>query len=632
MIVRSEAIRLEQGEGPMSITMGQTLPAGFPSPLEVTLPPECEGWEQLYPIHSVFAEDRRAFEDSRFWFQDAVHYAEPYYPFDTVCLDATIAGFSQASARLFAVPTSLGLETRILGGYVYLSPNSITDELAIAERGELFAARGGYYYEHWARLDGHWRDKVQTEIRELEALSVPELLEVEPESLVTEGCGVGAAHALLRAYDRLLESFDRLGHYHFELVNLGYGAYLALYECCRREFPDISDQTIAKFVSGIDVVALQPDDELRRLAVLAVELGVASEVRAARDDAELRADLATTPAGGRWLASYDQTKHPWFFFSYGNGLYHHHRSWIDDPTLPIAMIGSYTARLEAGEDILRPREAVLAERDRVTADHRELLGHASREAFDRQLALARAVFPHIEDHNFYIDHWAHTVLWNKVREFGALLANHRFLADPEDVFFLRHEEVRAALEELRLQWSSGGAGVPRGPAHWPRIVERRKTIYEALRGWTPPPALGKTPDAVTEPVTIMHWGITTERVQEWLRSASGVVGDCLTGIAGSPGIVEGAARVVLNVDQLTEIRDGEILVAPFTSTSWTPAFVKIAATVTDAGGVMCHAAIIAREYALPAVLGTGAATKQIATGDVIRVNGNEGTVTVLRRR
>jgi pyruvate,water dikinase len=295
------------------------------------------------------------------------------------------------------------------------------------------------------------------------------------------------------------------------------------------------------------------------------------------------------------------------------------------------MIGSYTARLEAGEDILRPRDTVLAERDRITADHRELLGHASREAFDAQLMLARAVFPHIEDHNFYIDHWAHTVLWNKVREFGGLLANHRFLADPEDVFFLRHEEVRSALEELRLQWSSGGAGVPRGPAYWPRIVERRKTIYEALRGWTPPPAPGKTPDAVTEPVTIMHWGITTERVQEWLLSAGRAPGNCLTGIAGSPGIVEGAARMIRDVDQLIEIQDGEILVAPFTSTSWTPAFVKVAGIVTDAGGVMCHAAIIAREYALPAVLGTGTATKQIATGDLIRVDGNEGTVTVLRR-
>jgi len=278
----------------MSITRGQALRTGFPSPLDVTLPPECEGWEEMYPIHSVFAEDRRVFEESRFWFQDAVHYAEPYFPFDMVCNDSIANGFSQASARLFAVPTSLGLEYRILGGYIYLSPNSITDEVTIAQRVELFASRGGYYYEHWAQLDLHWREKVRAEIGELEALVVPDLPEVEPESLVSEGRGVGAAHALLLAYDRLLEGFDRLGHYHFELVNLGYGAYLAFYELCRQEFPDISDQTIAKFVSGIDVVALRPDDELRRLAVLAVELGVAPQVRTARGEADLAAALLET--------------------------------------------------------------------------------------------------------------------------------------------------------------------------------------------------------------------------------------------------------------------------------------------------------------------------------------------------
>jgi len=616
----------------MSITTGRSLPTRFPSPLEVILPPECEGWEELYPIHSVFAEDRRAFEEGRFWFQDAVHYAEPYYPFDMVSLDCITTGFSQASARLFAVPTSLGLDIRVLGGYVYLSPNSITDEVTIAARGERFVTRGGYYYEHWGQMDLHWRDKVQAEIRKLEALAVQDLPGLEPESVVTEGRGVGAAHKLLCAYDRLLEGFDRLGHYHFELVNLGYGAYLALYELCRQEFPDIADQTIAKLVSGIDVVALRPDDELRRLAALAVELGVASAVRTAHDEAGLTAELTGTEAGGRWLAAYEDTKHPWFFFSYGNGLYHHHRSWIDDPTLPIAMIGSYTAGLEAGEDIYRPRETVLAERDRVTGEYRELLEPDSREAFDRQLALARAVFLHIEDHNFYIDHWGHTVLWNKVREFGRLLADHRFLGGPEDVFFLRHEEVRAALEELRLHWSAGGVGVPRGPNYWPPIVQRRKTIFDALRRWAPPPALGQTPEAVTEPVTIMHWGITTERVQGWLRAAGPARGERLAGIAGSPGIAEGVARVILDVAQLADIHDGEILVAPFTSTSWTPAFVRVAAAVTDAGGVMCHAAIIAREYALPAVLGTGVATKEIATGDLIRVDGNEGVVTVLRRR
>jgi pyruvate,water dikinase len=604
----------------------------FESPLEVTVPPECEGWEELYPPHTLFADDRREFEESRFWFHDSVHYAEPYYPFDTACLDYMLTGFSQASARLFAVPTSLGLELRILGGYVYLSPNSITDEATIAQRAELFTARGGHYYEHWNELDAHWREKVQAEIRELDALAVPALPDVEEEAIVIEGRGLGSAHALLVAYDRLLEGFDRVGHYHFELVNLGYGAYLALYDLCRQSFPDISDQAIAKMVSGIDVVALRPDDELRRLAELAVELGLADVIKSARSEEALVSALTGTPGAGRWLAEYREAKDPWFCFSYGNGLYHHHRSWIDDPSLPIAMIGSYAARLVAGQDIRRPQHAVLAERDRITDAYRALLPKESRRAFDAQLKLARTVFPHIEDHNFYIDHWSHTVLWNKVREFGTLLADHAFLADPEDVFFLRHGEVRSALEELRLQWSSGGAGVPRGPSLWPPTVERRKRIFEALRRWAPPPALGEAPEAVTEPVTIMHWGITTERVQQWLRTSDDTATDVIRGISGSPGVVEGRARVIMDVEQLADLQAGEILVASFTSTSWTPVFGRIAAAVTDAGGVMCHAAIVAREYGLPAVLGTGSATKRIATGDRIRVDAANGVVTIIERR
>ena len=129
----------------------------------------------------------------------------------------------------------------------------------------------------------------------------------------------------------------------------------------------------------------------------------------------------------------------------------------------------------------------------------------------------------------------------------------------------------------------------------------------------------------------MHWGITTERVQDWLDSAATTEGERLDGIAGSPGLVEGTARVILDVEQLADVKDGEILVAPFTQASWTPVFARIAAAVTDAGGVMCHAAIVAREYNLPAVLGTGSATKRIATGDLIRVDADNGTVTILNR-
>jgi phosphohistidine swiveling domain-containing protein len=602
---------------------------GFPSPFDVEAPHGCEGWEELYPPYMLFAAERRSFDEERFWFQDAVHYPEPHYPFDAAILELTVVGLNQANARLFVLPSSLGTECRLLNGYVYLSPNSVTDEAAVTRRSELFEARARFYYDGWEDLDARWCEKVEREIRQLEALQVADLPDVEDLTLVTRGQGWGSAHALVAAYDQLLESVDRIAHYHFELVNLGYGAYLTFYEVCRRVFPDISDQTIARMVAGIDVVALRPDDELRRLAALAVKQGVAEAVISAWDEEELHALLEGSEAGDRWLTAFEKAKSPWFNFSYGNGLYHHHRSWIDDTRLPISMIGSYAERFLAGDDVARPREAVIAQRDRITAEHRALLTGSELSVFDDHLALARTVFPHIENHNFYLDHWYHTVFWNKVRDFGALLARHRFLGDAEDVFYLRPDEVRSALHELRLVWSSG-ASPALGAMHWPRTVEKRRAIYEALREWTPPPALGRAPEQITEPLTIMHWGFTTERVEEWL-AAAGAAADTLHGIAGSPGVVEGRARVVHGVDQLGELEDGEILVAPFTSTSWTPVFGRIAAAVTDAGGVMCHAAIVAREYGLPAVLGTGSATQQIATGDLIRVDADRGVVEILRR-
>ena len=100
-------------------------------------------------------------------------------------------------------------------------------------------------------------------------------------------------------------------------------------------------------------------------------------------------------------------------------------------------------------------------------------------------------------------------------------------------------------------------------------------------------------------------------------------------MAASPGVAEGPARVIASPAQIDEVRDGEILVAPLTAPSWAPIFGKIRATVTDIGGIMSHAAIVCREYGLPAVTGTASATKRIRTGQRIRVDGNTGTVTIL---
>ncbi len=583
----------------------------------------------MYPRHALFDDGRRVFDEDRFWFQDGMHWPEPIHPFDAVVVEAMFVGLNQMSARLFAIPPSLGAEYRLLGGYVYSSPNVVADAAALARRAELFEQRGGYYYRHWDDLHARWVDKVQDAIAELRDLEVPELRHVEDESIVTTGRGYGSTHALLVAYARLLESVDRVIQYHFELLNLGYAAYVPFYALCREAFPDIADQAVASLVSGVDLLPLRPDEELKRLATLAIELGVADEVKAVACEHQLRIALQESTAGVQWLSRWDAAKEPWFYFSYGNGLVSHHRSWIDDTTLPLATIAAYIARLEAGEAISRPRDAVVAERNRVTAEYRALMPEPLRVTFDEQLALARTVFSHVENHSFYVDHWYLTVFWNKVREFGALLASRRFLAEADDVFYLRYDEVREALHELRFAWSSGDAGAPLGPGYWPGVVERRKSMYEAQCHWVPPVAVGGTPEATTDPVTIMLFGVTPERVEGWLAPAGGPRGARLTGIAASPGVAEGRARLIADPKQLAQIEDGEILVAASTSPSWTPFFSRVSAVVVDIGGIMCHAAILAREYGLPTVVGTGSATKRIHTGDRIRVDGHTGVVTAL---
>jgi pyruvate,water dikinase len=599
---------------------------GFLSPFEVPAPQGCEGWESMYPYYSLFSEERRESEEVRGWFRDGMHFPEPMFPFDFVTADSPYLSLGQANSRIFLVPPALGIDHRVLYGWVYMSANPVTDEEEIGRRAQEFQKRAGHYFQNWGELYGRWQEKVEKEIRGIESLEVPDLPEVEDEAVVTEGRGVGSSHTLLLAYDRLLESVDRIWQYHFEFLNLGYAAYLVFYQLCKEAFPDISDQIIAGMVSGVDVILFRPDEELKRLARKAVETGLADAVQSADDEDSLRKALSASAEGEAWLADWEETKQPWFNYSNGNGFYHHHRSWIDDPAIPIAGVRDYVEKVEAGEEISRPLDKVVAERDRVTSEYRELLpDDEARQAFDEALGLSRVVFPYVESHNFYVEHWYHTLFWNKVREFGELLARNDFLDGPEDVFYLQRHEVSDALVDLRLAWAAGSVG--RGPGYWPPIVAERKRIMKAMRAWSPPPALGAVPEAITEPLTIMLWGITTERVNEWAGEGDGN-GD-LTGFAGSPGVVEGTARVILDVRDIGKLEEGEILVAPVTSPSWTPVFGKVAAAVSDIGGIMSHAAIVAREYGMPAVVGTGSATARIKTGDRVRVDGDSGVVTVL---
>ena len=110
-------------------------------------------------------------------------------------------------------------------------------------------------------------------------------------------------------------------------------------------------------------------------------------------------------------------------------------------------------------------------------------------------------------------------------------------------------------------------------------------------------------------------------------SAEEQTGDIIKGVGASPGQVTAPARVLLGPEDFHEMRPGDILVAEITTPAWTPLFAMAAGVVTDIGGPLSHGSIVAREYGIPAVLGTGVATQRVRSGQVVTVDGSAGIVT-----
>jgi pyruvate,water dikinase len=597
---------------------------GFRSPYEIETPEGAEGWEEMYPYYVLFEPSRRAEEEKRFWFYNGMHFPEPMPAFDMITAESCYLSIGLYQGRVFSIPTVLGIEHRVVNGYVYITSNEVTDPETIQRRLETFLPRIGFYYENWDTLVDRWQAEVDARIEELSALEIPRLPELEDEQELIHDHKLGSNYRLMAAYDRCLHLYNELNQLHFELLLLAYGAYLTFFQFCQAAFPDMGLQVMSQMIAGYETTMMRPDDELKGLAAKALELGVDGAFAGGRTPEEVLADLRGSDAGRAWIEDLESRKHPWFFMSTGDGFYHHHRAWADDPRLPFAAIGGYVAQLRDGTELARPKAQLLAERERIAAECRELLpGDDERRQFDEMLGLCRHVFPHAESHKFFIEHWGTSLFFNKLREVGAVLAEHGFFEDPEDVFHLNIHEVHAALSDLGLAWAGGAPA--RGTFYWPPRVARRKEILARLAEWTPPPALGAVPDVINDPTVQLLWGVTADRLRAW--AGGGEAG--VHGYAASPGVVEGVARVVRDVNEIGSVQQGEVLVCSVTAPSWAPVFPKISAAVSDIGGMMSHAAIIAREYGLPAVVGTGHATKQIKTGDRVRVDGDNGTVTIL---
>jgi pyruvate,water dikinase len=598
----------------------------FPSPYSVKTPKGAEGWQDLYPYYLVFQDNLRKQEEAKFWFCDSQHWPNVFKPFEVIGVEFASRCLGAYNTRHYIIPPANGIDFRIHMGYNYFSPVGVAPEL-IGDRVPHFMERAGHYFGNWGELLENWRKDVLKNIEEIDSINFTKLPDMVPLEDIKSGKGMDPSVQLFDDYDRLISLCYKNWERHFEFLNLGYVAYLDLFMFCKEAFPGIPDLAIAKMVMGVDSVLFRPDDELKTLADLAVKLGL-TDLFTGDDAAKVLAAVEGHSNGAEWLKAFEKAQDPWFNYTVGNGFYGTDVYWRDNLDLPVGYISDYVARAAKGERLHRPKDELIAERDEITEGYASALDGEAKETFMGKLGLARVVYPYVEDHNFYIEHWTMGVFWRKVRQLGQLLADEGFWGKAEDILYLSRDEVRPVLFDYANAWGVGTA--PVGPTYWPAEIARRTKIIDALATQRPAPAFNEPPAEINEPFTVMLWGITTEQVQQWLGADSGLKNG-LKGMAASGGVVEGKARVIMSPDQLGELVQGEILVAPVTAPSWGPVFGKISATVTDIGGMMSHAAIVCREYGLPAVTGTGKASTMIKTGMTLRVDGTNGTVEILSK-
>ena len=364
-----------------------------------------------------------------------------------------------------------------------------------------------------------------------------------------------------------------------------------------------------QLLGGFDNKTLETDRALWDLSRRATAAEVRQVLREKTSD-QVVAALEGSAAGrafvdelNAYLAEYGQRGVTWSLWQ---------PSWIEDPAPVIKNLQDYIGEAEGDP---RQRQAVqVAEREAgLERARQQLAGYPEpvRGQFEFLLQAAQMGVVLSEDHGFWIDFQSTCRVRQVLVEVGRRLAEEGVIATAGDVFHLGTDEVRSAATAL-----------PEGDLQ--ALVAKRKDELEGHRALEPPMQLGTDygppPDSPLASAFGKFFGAPVEPAQE-----EGII----NGHAGSPGKMQGPAKIVRSLAEAEKLEKGDILVTTTTSPPWTPLFATAGAIVTDTGGVLSHCAVVAREYRIPAVVGTGGATQAFSDGELLEVDGDSGTVRVV---
>jgi pyruvate,water dikinase len=592
--------------------------------------PDRFGPGQYLPAPAEFpVEWERPAQTRQLWVLDRQHFGHPVLPLAaSIWCGPSAVGTNRAMAR-YQLPVRL--EMLWLNGYLYncyrpiaLPPPPVLKAMRALERAapplfEIIRRRAG------AGLAARYMAHLNPAIGNLAARWANEWLPAIQQHLAFwHGFDrIGASDAALRAHlAESLARIEQLWELHFLIVLPAFVAMSQLEDLNRELFggsPAGDVFTVQRLVQGVDTSFLQADRALWRLGRQARAMPAVRQALETVPPCELWQALERSTEGQivvaelrAWLDRYGQRG------SSSDGL--GDISWVEDPTPVLQHLIGFLRQPERDLDTeLRAQTVERAQAVDQAIQRLNAQPAGARTRYLRLLQAAQAASFLSTEHNFWIDQQAMFCMRRVFLELGRRCVVRGQLAAAEDLFFLTLEEA----QDL-------AAGVPKPDLQ--ALLARRKTDHARAWALRPPAFLGTVPLLSPPPEDPLMRAMQRVLGAETLAPTGGApLGGpaLLRGQGASAGMARGRARVARGGQADVPLQPGEVLVAEATMPAWTPLFAIAAAVVTDVGGILCHAAVTAREYGIPAVVGVRNSTAVIRDQQLIEVDGAAGTVRLL---
>ena len=375
-------------------------------------------------------------------------------------------------------------------------------------------------------------------------------------------------------------------------------AYPALETICSKWLPE-EQQCAKRLLAGLGKMEdANSGLDLWRLALSADANPQLREIILSNDDwRTISGKLKEINSGGEFLAQWEEfmSRHG---FHCRAEIELFNTRWAETPDYILSLLRSYVGSIGKTDPLANHAKSE-QQREQLAQKCRKRLRNPFKRMFLNFL-LARAQYGSIFRENVKCEI---VRLIRNLRimllELGRKLHSESIIQNPEDVFFLKLEEIEPVTQ--------GKAGF-----NVKETISARRAEYDRWQTVTPPGTIVGRYDP-----------------EKSIQGQYDTDAEMLKGLAVSAGVATGQARVILRADEQQQLLPGEILVAPFTDPGWTPYFVPAVAIVMDQGSLLSHGSIVAREYGIPAVVNVGYATKIIKTGQKIQVDGNMGEVRII---